>query len=143
MIDDQIQRFRDQPNLYRQPGGSNAYFGLKSKSHGVEAELNSIALRKEWGWLQVLWVPKFFTMMELEFILGKDLLEMRLLRPNHLIACFTSFDTARNSVCAINSRYGVLKMPAELLDEQEVFKLLAKDGCKLPHSDCTQHNVNN
>ncbi|KAL5103847.1 hypothetical protein TcWFU_002031 [Taenia crassiceps] len=142
VIDCQIQLFRDYPCLYRSSNGSNEYLTLKWRAHKVEGELNSMALRKEWGWLEVLPVPNHITLNELTRILGENLLEMRFLRPHHVIACFTSSDSAKSSVTSINSRFKFLKMLAKSLDEREVIGLLSDDGRKESRSDCTMSDVN-
>ncbi|VDK26183.1 unnamed protein product [Taenia asiatica] len=128
VLDSQIQLFRDNPSLYREPNGSNAYFALKSQSHEVEAKLNTMALRKEWGWLLILRVPNHLTVRGLQCILGNDLLEIRPLRPHQLIASFTSSNAALSSATVICSRFGYLRMSVKLLDEREVLKLLSEGG---------------
>lgn len=113
-----------------EPNGTNEYFTLKSKLQKVEAELNSIAMRKEWGWVQLLQVPEHVTMHNLEMMFGSDLLEMRRLGPHHLIACFSPSSAPK--ILIFESSSNDPEMSVELLDEREVFNLLSKNDYESP-----------
>lgn len=126
MIDRNIQGIRVEPNFRTGLKDTDKYFTMESQLHNPKER------QKKCGWLRIPHVPSYLTIQELEFMLGDDLMEMRFLQPHHFIACFKSSDAAKRSAFAINSRFSVLEMSAELLDEKEVANLLLKGDCNWP-----------